>query len=715
VFSSKTLRIVLRKGRVPFLLLFAIATYLVPRLSFLPGIQGIQSVAQSWNLIAQVLTDLEQRCIDYHFLLRGPVPQNPGVVLLGVERTDFQASDFREEDVAASEGLRLLLEKPYPWNRKLWALLVDKLAAAGVKAVAFDFLFEPENPGDPDFRAALDRHPGLVILGVSTAQTADGNGLRFLKPNPTLVPDQESPLHGFVAYHAEPGDNVIRRYDLHTSEIRELLDPSDTAPQYRCFAPYAASKAGAPLPNQPFRNLIPFSGPAKTIVPIPVEELFIERIFQSDPRFAGGAALKDKIVFVGPVAELFRDVHNTPWGVMPGVEIHAQLASALLSGQGIRDATELENLCLGIAFALLPALTILIVRSAAFQAILLAGLATLFLAGSHFLFLQHRVLVPTVPAFLSVVSIGTFGIVYTFLLELVERRRIRSVLDRHVSKNIAKKVIEQADSFENALRGERRMVTALFSDVRGFTSIFESADAETLVTQLNEYFHDMVDAVEKHDGTLQKFIGDAIMAVWGDTHTAGPAADSARAIRCALLMRDALANLNARWRTQPDRLQLQIGIGINHGEVIVGEIGHPRRMEFTALGDAVNLASRLEGATKLYGCDILVGEKAFELTRAEFVFRRVDRLRVKGKAKPVEVFAPLSSAAIAPPAWLARYHEALELYYATRFTEAAEGFRAVLSETGDDYLCSLYLDRCAEFISTPPPQGWDGVHTLTSK
>ena len=157
VFSSKTLRIVLRKGRVPFLLLFAIATYLVPRLSFLPGIQGMQSVAQSWNLIAQVLTDLEQRCIDYHFLLRGPVPQNPGVVLLGVERTDFQASDFREEDVAASEGLRLLLEKPYPWNRKLWALLVDKLAAAGVKAVAFDFLFEPENPGDPDFRAALDR------------------------------------------------------------------------------------------------------------------------------------------------------------------------------------------------------------------------------------------------------------------------------------------------------------------------------------------------------------------------------------------------------------------------------------------------------------------------------------------------------------------------------------------------------------------------------
>jgi adenylate cyclase len=400
---------------------------------------------------------------------------------------------------------------------------------------------------------------------------------------------------------------------------------------------------------------------------------------------------------------------------MPGVEIHAQLASSLLNQQLIRDTTEDETLYLAIAFALLPALATLLIRSAAFLAGGLASLAALFLIGSHLLFVQQQILIPTVPALFSIIAIGTFGILYTFLLEVIERRRIRSVLDRHVSKNIAKKVIEQADSFENALRGERRMVTALFSDVRGFTSIFEFAEAETLVTQLNEYFHDMVDAVEKHDGTLQKFIGDAIMAVWGDTHTAGPAADAARAIRCAILMRDALAHLNARWRNQPDRLQLSIGIGINHGEVIVGEIGHPRRMEFTALGDAVNLASRLEGATKQYGCDVLVGEKAFELTKSEFVFRRVDRLRVKGKARPVEVFAPLSSADIAPPAWLARYHESLDLYFASRFDQALAGFQAVLSEIGTDFICSLYIERCEELLKTPPPVGWDGVHTLTSK
>ena len=715
LFSLKNLRVILKKGRSVFILLFALAAFLLPRVNVFSGVQTPGLLSDSWALLSKAITDFEQRCIDYHFQFRGQRPPHKDVVLIGIEKTQFQPSDFREEDLANSEGLRLLLEKPYPWNRKLWGLLVDKLASAGAKVVAFDLLFESENPGDPDLRAAIERHPGRVILGISAADTSDGNGLRFIRPNTTLVPESEPGLLGFVAYHAEPGDNIIRRFDLHTSEIRELLDPTDAAPQFRCFAPYAASKGGATPPAQPFRNLIPFFGPAKTIIPIPLEEVFIDRIFQNDPRFAGGAALKDKVVFVGPVAELFRDVHNTPWGVMPGVEIHAQLAAALLDGRHIRDTTEKENLAIGITFALLPALTILLIRSAALLAGILASLATLFLFGSHYLFAQHQVLLETVPPLLSIVSIGTFGIVYTFILEIIERRRIRSVLDRHVSKNIAKKVIEQADSFETLLRGERRMVTALFSDVRGFTSIFESADAGTLVTQLNEYFHDMVDAVEKYDGTLQKFIGDAIMAVWGDTHTAGPAADAARAVRCALLMRDALAGLNARWRNEPDRLQLQIGIGINHGEVIVGEIGHPRRKEFTALGDAVNLASRLEGATKQYHCDILVGEKSHDLTQAEFVYRRVDRMRVKGKALPVSVYAPLSSAEIAPPAWLAKYHEALDLYLATRFQEAIEGFNALIAELGSDYLCSMYIERCEEFLQSPPPENWDGVHTLTSK
>jgi adenylate cyclase len=218
------------------------------------------------------------------------------------------------------------------------------------------------------------------------------------------------------------------------------------------------------------------------------------------------------------------------------------------------------------------------------------------------------------------------------------------------------------------------------------------------------------------DGTLQKFIGDAIMAVWGDTHSAGAGGDAARAVRTGLEMREALAQLNALWKDQPDRVPLQIGVGINHGEVICGEMGHPQRMEFTVLGDAINLAARLETATKQFRCDVLVGQSVEELTRAEFIYRRVDLLRLKGKTKPVEVYIPLSTQATPPPGWLAGYHDAIELYRARRFEEAMAGFRETHAQIGgEDFLCQMYLERCQIFANHPPGPDWDGAHTLTEK
>jgi adenylate cyclase len=701
-------RLLLRRGRTPVILAFAALMFWFPQSPTLGRLLHVER-------FAELLSKVEQSITDYHFKVRGPLQANPNVALVGIDRLEYDADNFRPEEIASSEALQILTEHPYPWNRKIYALLIEKLVAAGAKVVAFDLLFEPDNPGDADLRAAIERHPGKIILGTTASPTADGNGIRFIKPNPNVAPGPTEDILGFVAYHPEPADGVIRRFDLYTSEIRELMGIEDLSPQYRCFAPRAAETAGFTPREEPYRKIIPFAGPSGTVKPLPLEEFFIDRIYQTDPRFAGGAAFKNKVVFVGPIAELFRDVHNTPFGVMPGVEIHAQLAGALISGQSIRDSEQRLNWWLALAFTALPALAVILGRSALLLAGLLAGLFASFLVASQFLFTELHVLIPSVPALFGLNTVGAFGIIYNFALEQLERSRIRSVLDRHVSKNIANKVIAHSDDFETMLRGERKMVTVLFSDVRGFTTIFESSDAETLVAQLNEYFHDMVDAVEREEGTLQKFIGDAIMAVWGDTHSAGPAADTARAVRSALLMRTALLKLNEGWKSRPDRIQLKIGIGINHGEVIVGEIGHPRRMEFTALGDAVNLASRLEGATKQFGCDILVGERSEELTRAEFVYRQVDRLRLKGKNRSVDVFLPLSGSEIAPPPWLARYHAALGLYRFARFSEASDAFSALLTEVGDDFLCSMYLERSKEFIQNPPPPDWDGVHTLTEK
>ena len=189
-----------------------------------------------------------------------------------------------------------------------------------------------------------------------------------------------------------------------------------------------------------------------------------------------------------------------------------------------------------------------------------------------------------------------------------------------------------------------------------------------------------------------------------------------RAVTAALQMRGALEKLNARWKDNPDRAKLSIGIGVNHGEVIVGNIGHPQRMEFTVLGDGVNLAARLESATKQFHTDILVGEQVEKLTREHFVYRTVDLMTVKGKTKPVEVFSLLSDRSLPPPAWLAIYHEAIKLYRGRQFAEAAARFDDARKEMGvEDFLCTMYRLRCSTYEQKPPPDDWDGSFVLEEK
>jgi adenylate cyclase len=181
-------------------------------------------------------------------------------------------------------------------------------------------------------------------------------------------------------------------------------------------------------------------------------------------------------------------------------------------------------------------------------------------------------------------------------------------------------------------------------------------------------------------------------------------------------MRDALNELNSGWTENADREQLSIGIGINHGHVIVGELGHPQRMEFTCLGDGVNLAARLESATKQFGVDILVAEEAEKLTRDKVVYRRVDLAVFKGKTQPIAVFSPLGEVGIDVPAWLGKYHAALDLFHERKFDEARTAFDAVNGEMGgEDYLCKMYHKRCDHYIANPPPEDWNGSWVLTDK
>jgi adenylate cyclase len=361
-------------------------------------------------------------------------------------------------------------------------------------------------------------------------------------------------------------------------------------------------------------------------------------------------------------------------------------------------------ICLGIPQALLKGL-------------LLVAATVAFVVGSQFAFTYGNHVVPMLPPLFCLITTSSFGIIFEYTLEQLERRRYRNILNRYVSKNVAKVILADRRSLEESMRGVKKPVTILFSDIRSFTTMTEQSDPDKLVAQLNEYFQEMVEIIQdKNSGTLQKFIGDAIMAAWGDTYSEGIDVDARRAVRAALAMRPALAKLNRAWKDNPDRKVLATGIGVNHGDVVNGNVGSKDRMELTVLGDGVNLAARLESATKQFHTDILIGEEVEKLTRNHFVYRMVDLLAFKGKTHPIETFTLLSDRSVPPPAWLETYHHAVKMYRRREFKEAADRFKFTREQiSGGDFLCEMYLSRCETYQLSPPPDNWDGSTALSEK
>jgi adenylate cyclase len=323
--------------------------------------------------------------------------------------------------------------------------------------------------------------------------------------------------------------------------------------------------------------------------------------------------------------------------------------------------------------------------------------------------------VPVLSAF-TVSGISSLG--FDYLLERLEKLRTRRTLERYVSKNLVKEILENPDSYYHSLLGVRVPATMLFSDLIGFTTLSEKADPEELVRHLNEYLTKMTGVIFQHGGTLDKFIGDAIMAVWGNVHSYGVAEDARKAVRAAYGMRCALRDLNESWRKQ-GRMGLGMGVGVNQGEVIVGNIGSQDRMDPTVIGDAVNLASRLEGLTRTYAVDILIGSSVAELVRDEFHLRSVARVQVKGKTLPVDVLTLLGpkddSVDQQLLKWVATYEEALTKFRDRDFKESKILFSQFLEFYPDDHLAKMYLDRALEYEQQPPDEAWNAVEVFQKK
>jgi adenylate cyclase len=298
--------------------------------------------------------------------------------------------------------------------------------------------------------------------------------------------------------------------------------------------------------------------------------------------------------------------------------------------------------------------------------------------------------------------------------DVSDEKRLKSTMYRYMTQELAEQLLS---SGQTNLGGDRKDVSVLFSDIRSYTTLTESMEAEEVVAMLNEYFETMVDAVFTYKGTLDKYIGDAIMAVFGSPL---PLDDHAwMAVQSALEMRQRLAVFNA---ARPHKPQIKIGIGINSDSVISGNIGSSKRMEFTAIGDGVNLGSRLEGASKQYGCDIVISETTYRPCADRIWARELDCIKVKGKTQPISVYEliGLRSEPIAQEQQRAieLYHEGRSHYLSRKFTSAMTSFGRILEEINNqDKPAMLHLQRCQHWLSHPPSeeQWQDGVWTMTEK
>ena len=640
------------------------------------------------------------------------------VVFLGLDQSTLQMPPLSAEEVAGNRAFQLLTERPFPWSREVYALLLDRLFGAGARLVIFDLMFNPPNDGDPAFHAALDRYHGKVVLGANFDLE---NGAQATTPNDTLIapPQLQDDRVGFVNFFPDSIDGTIRAVAYRLT-ARQLvgLEPHPGDVVYESLSARALSKIGHEddVPRDLAGHMIRFTTP-DAFEPHPLYEVFDPKLWHAN--YADGAFFKDKIVMVGPSAQVSHDVAPTPMSpTTSGPSLHLQAMAAALGHEFLRPTPANVGLALVAAAGLVAWSLVAFLRRPLICVGALVVLTASYLGTARLLYDKTGLLLLTVPVLSALVLSGSFSLGFEYFLERLEKLRTRRTLERYVSKNLVAEILENPDGYYSSLRGVRVPVTILFSDLIGFTTLAEKADPEALVAQLNEYLSRMTSEIFSNGGTLDKFIGDAIMAVWGNVRSLGTAQDAKSCARAALGMRRELSQLNQTWREQ-GRMGLGMGIGINHGEVIVGNIGSQDRMDPTVIGDAVNLASRLEGLTRIYGVDMLVGASVAELVRDEVYLRSVARVQVKGKTKPVDVFTFVAARGDETDPellkWLETYEEALEKFRARDFTDAKILFSRFLEFYPDDLLAKMYLQRALEYEQAPPDEAWEAIEVFQKK
>jgi adenylate cyclase len=535
--------------------------------------------------------------------------------------------------------------------------LIDRIHAGGPLAIAVDLIFDTPSsrgPADDDALGAAVARAGNVVLGAAPTEDFQEGYVRQASNYP--IPAVRRGAAAVAPVNVIPDrDGHVRRAPLRLHLGGESFEALDIA-LYKLIAKQGV--AVAPLPRHS-SVLINFRGGPQTFNWVPYYRVLNGEI---PPEVFRG-----KVVYIGPTSEILHDLFATAFasaGDMPGVEIHANLLDTYVRGDAVREAPQWASTALAVLAGLLGAF--LVVRLHALRALLVVILSWAVLAAVAFggFYLWHV----WIRGMAGTLALGLgYGstVIENFIREQREKRR----LSQFFSPDVLRAVVRHRD--EVSLGSSRRTLTVLFSDIRGFTSISERLQPEQVAEMLREYLTEMTEIVFRHGGTVDKYIGDCIMALYNvpfeDPHHA------ANAIRTALEFQERTLAVSARWEARIG-VTIRNGVGINTGEAVVGTMGSRQRLEYTAIGDTVNLAARLESITKEYGASIIISESTYEQVKGQFLTRQLGDVTVKGKTQPVKIFAVL-------PSDLRKYPRAA-LATAARLV-AVEGPRACVVQVRD--------------------------------
>lgn len=662
---------------------------------------------------------LERRAYDGWFTLRGQLAKASQVVIVAI-------------DIDSEQSLGR-----YPWARVWHARLLRNLYRAGARVVAFDATFGDEFPADDSvLRAAIDE-TGVAILGAKTEVLFQrgARGFRLEEPAGVL---RGVPI-GIVDSRSDALDGVIREYPI-LHEYPQVMVPQLGVQAVLRFLKLPADslrtvKDGWRLgdrfiPRGPGGGMLidfigmPGSVPTYSYASVVDDAKTDMGQWDMDTfeDFAREGRFKNKVVLVGTTIPEQQDLHATPFRdaeaaagsvLMPGVEIHAQAVAAILDR---RNVTPLPRT---ILYAWTIFLALLIVAAPSWLrgvggAVFAAVLSAAALALAWFLFTRHGVWLWSVAPVLSIGFAYAGSTAVLFVVEAEEKTRIRGMFQQYVAVDVVNELMRRPELL--ALGGEERIATMLFSDVVNFSAVAELLGPTDLVALLNEYLTAMTDIVVAQGGIIDKYQGDALMAEFG---VPVPRDDHAlRACQAALQMQRELAGLREKWQ-QEGRPELHARIGINTGRVLVGNLGSRRIMDYTVMGDHVNLASRLEGTNKAYGTGILVSEFTWRQVADQIIGREVDRVRVVGRAEPVAIYEVIAARAEgvdpATAKMLTDFQAALALCRARNFEAAQAAFSAIAERHPEDGPTHFYVNRCGEYCAEPPPAEWDGVYQIMSK